>query len=42
LLAEGRRALQAVKALLGLIYRPILDLMLFLKPISPQDTGNRL
>ncbi len=31
-----------VKALCGLISRPILDLGFFLKPMSPQDTGSQL
>ncbi len=42
LFAEGRRALKAVKALWGLISRPILDLGFFLKPMSLQDTGRQL
>ncbi len=43
LLPECRRALKAVKAVWGLIYRLILDLCFFKKSsMSPQDTGRRL
>ncbi len=42
LFAEGRSAIKAIKALWGLISRPILDLGFLKMPMKTQDTGRQL